>query len=183
MEVPADTEMLNRIQRGDKDAIALLFDRYQRPLCRYASQLLKDRIAAEDAVDDVFTMILSQPSVAQNVRSLRSWLFRVVRNRCLAFSRADRHNRAIGGMNEVWDATTPLDILAETDLQSLVRDAVGRLKEAYRDVVILREFEGMTYSEIAEVLEEPLSTVKFRLFKAREALVGLLGPLHRERSL
>ncbi len=183
MDDPTDRDLLLRIQDGGKDAFALLFDRYNRMLCRYARYLLKDRSAAEDVVQDVFAMMMARPAVAQNIQSLRFWLLRVVRNRCLAISHSENPISVADDFNIVWETTTPLDDAERRDVQKLVRDAVGRLKSIYREVIVLREFDGMTYAEIAQVLEEPLSTVKFRLFKAREALAGLLGPIHRERNL
>jgi RNA polymerase sigma-70 factor (ECF subfamily) len=181
MGEPSDHDLLDKIRRGERDASALIYDRYHRRLRAYCWRLLRDRNAAEDVVQDVFVLVMSHRSTLEKVESLRPWLYRVARNRCLHILNAQRNSRRTNDFECVWEETTPLDLAVQNDHQELVREAVGRLKAIYREVIVLREFEGMTYAEIAQVLEEPMSTVKFRLYKAREALVQLLRPREEEK--
>ena len=183
MMAPSDKELLDRLRRGDTRASGLLFERYQPGLSAYCRHILKDHDMAEDATQEVFELLASRSTVLDSVKELRPWLFRVARNCSLMMLRSARRTVPADEALEIWDGATPLELAQENDVRSLVHAALGRMNAAYQEVIVLRVFEELTYAEIAEILEEPLGTVKFRLFKARETLVRLLGPLDEERRL
>lgn len=178
---PSDKDLLDRIRRGDNRASGLLFERYRRNLFAYCRQILKDEDLAKDALQEVFTLLMSRRAALDAVKVLRPWLFRVARNCCLMMLRSQRKVVPVDEAMGVWDGSTPLDLAQENDVRTMVHQALGRMNAAYREVIVLRIFEEMTYAEIAEILEEPLGTIKFRIFKAREALIHHLGPIGVER--
>jgi len=84
-------------------------------------------------------------------------------------------------LDTVWNSETPDSILANHELRDAVRDALQCLKVEYREVLVLREYEGLSYAEIAEITETSISSVKSRIFKARKALACKLAPFLAER--
>jgi RNA polymerase sigma-70 factor (ECF subfamily) len=176
-----DEYLFERIRSGDREAIAQLYRRYKEGLYSYCYRLLKDTAQAEDAVHDTFIHVCNSVYYVKEPLALRSWLFRVARNEALMKLRGRRESTD-GGMEELWDDNTPLTLLEEKDTAGIVGRCVEMLRIEYREVLVLREFEQMSYAEIAGIAGTTESSVKSRLFKARKALAGKLEPWFRERA-
>jgi len=181
MDADPDLVLLHALQLGDQYASTAFLSRFRSSVYRYSQSILNDRDEAEDATQDVFELILSGKTSVRDVEHVRPWLLRVTRNRCLMMLRTRKDSRAAESADGLWEEKTPYDSAVETDIGTAIRLAVGRLKSEYREVIVLREYEDFTYEEIARTIRMPVSTVKFRLFKAREALAKLLAHLERER--
>ncbi len=181
MEPESDAALLARIRAGDGRAFAEIYERYKRPLYAFCCRLLTDRARAEDAVHDVFVKLHEGARNLEQPERLRFWLFAVARNE--AFMSLRRNGRETLSHEEcVWDEETPLSILVEKDVSGLVLAMVNKLKVEYREVLFLREYDSLSYAEIASVTGDTESAVKSRLFKARRALAEKLSPLMKERE-
>jgi len=174
-----DQELLALLRGGNQKAFAELYERYKRGLYAYCVRLLGDRQEAEDAVQETFVKLAA--ASIEEPSALKSWLYRVARNECLM---GLRRNRASGDADSVWADETPLSLAEKSDTRLLVQRALERLAIEYREVLLLREFEGMSYGEITEVTGASPASVKSRLFRARRALAGVLqGVWNEERNL
>jgi RNA polymerase sigma-70 factor (ECF subfamily) len=173
----SDQELLSLMQSGDREAFAALYKRHRRGLYGYCRRLLPDTQAAEDAVHETF-MKLRSAAIAEPA-ALTSWLYRVARNECLMTLRRN-HDGETRDADAVWDDDTPLLSAERGNIQAFVQDALERLRLEYREVILLREFEGFSYGEIAAVTGDSISSVKSRLFKARRALAGALAGVWKE---
>jgi len=167
---------------GDRKAFAELYRRYRRALFGFCLRLLADTQSAEDAVHETFLKLNSGSEAITQPAALKSWLYTVARNEALMAIRRRRD----GGNDDagsVWDDETPLSLAEKEDVRTLVQSALAHLKMEYREVIHLREFEGLSYGEIASVTGDSESSVKSRLFKARRALAEkLAGVWNEERE-
>jgi len=170
-----DQELLSLLRQGSQKAFAELYARYKRGLFAFCLRLLVDTQEAEDAVHETFVK-LARASIAEP-SALKSWLFRVARNECLMVKRRDRIS---GDADGVWEDETPLSLAERADTRAIVHAALERLSAEYREVLLLREFEGMSYGEIVEVTGTSAASVKSKLFRARKALAGLLQDVRNE---
>lgn len=172
----ADSELLGRAQRGDNAAFNELVDRYARGLFRLAFSLVGNVADAEDVVQETLLGVFRRSKSFEGRSSVKTWLFRVL------IRQTARHHRSKGRRK-----TLSIDELTETRALPGSREEPGRLAREvntrldvgaaletlspeHREVVVLREFEGMSYAEMAEVLAIPGGTVESRLFRARQEL-------------
>ncbi|HUI08741.1 MAG TPA: RNA polymerase sigma factor [Bacteroidota bacterium] len=177
MQQKTDQELLALMRGGSQKAFAELYRRYRSGLYAFCFRLLGNRDEAEDAVHETFARLAASGASIAEPRALKAWLYRVARNEGLM---GRRHNGATGDADSVWAEDTPQSIAERADTRSLVREAMERLRVEYREVLLLREFEGMTYDEITEVTGASPASVKSRLFRARRALAGLLENVRNE---
>ncbi len=157
-----DRELWERICRGDTAAFAVLYRTLGPKLEVFLRLVLGNRQAAEDVMQETFTQIWRCPNGFEpNRGTLRAYLFGAGRKRAAEWWRKQ------GGVN------TPVrsePAECKTETASLVSDAFGRLPEEQRTLIWLREVEGQSYAELAEVFAIPVGTVRSRLFAAREEL-------------
>ena len=177
----ADEHLLARLQSGDGRALGELYRRYRVRLYGYCFRLLRSSDDAEDAVHETFLKLRTGANSLNHAGAFRTWLYHVARNESLMMLRRT-HGRSTPIPAEIPDILTPLESLVSKDNAELVRTAIGRLKAEYHEVLILREYEGFSYAEIAEVTETTLDSVKARIFKARKALAAHLEHLFKERK-
>jgi RNA polymerase sigma-70 factor, ECF subfamily len=157
-----DRKLWERICRGDAGAFEAFY-REQGPRLRaFLRQVLGDAQAAEDVTQETFTQIWRRPNgFAPERGTLRAYLFGAGRKRAAEWWRKEG-GRGMGAGTE--QAT------CKTEGASLIGDALGRLPEEQRTLLWLREVEGQSYAELAEILGIPVGTVRSRLFAAREEL-------------
>jgi RNA polymerase sigma-70 factor, ECF subfamily len=172
-----DADLAEAFRDGDDPAFSILFDRYRRPLYVFALKMLGDADTASDVVQDVFLVIYERRRQLIHPESFRSWLFAIGRNRCLSHFRRTRGRVPLEeAPDEAVTVEPPADGReADADL-GLVRRALAGLRVEYREVLVLREYQDLSYREIAEITEATESAVKSRLFKARRALHEALQP-------
>ena len=182
MNPKSDQQLLSLIQTGDKGAFAEIYRRYRRALYAFCVRLLGDTQSAEDAVHETFMKLSSGAVSIAEPAALKSWLFSVARNEAFM---ALRHRPGAGNddADSVWADETPLSLAEKEDVRSFVQAALSCLKMEYREVILLREFEGLSYGEIASVTGDSASSVKSRLFKARRALAGKLAGVWNEERV
>jgi len=189
----ADAEAVDRARDGDHDAFRVLVERYQGRVYRLALRILRDEEKARDAVQEAFLKVYGALRRFEGRSAFYTWMYRLVYNLCLDLRRRDRAGSQIEWEDEsslqvqnVEVATagalrlppTPLpDAEAErSDLRRLLVQVIDELPEPAREILLLREVEGLTYAEIATLLEIPKGTVMSRLHgarrKAKQALLA-----------
>jgi RNA polymerase sigma-70 factor (ECF subfamily) len=190
----ADRALVERMAAGDDRALGALYDRHGRTAYALALAIVREPADAEEVVVDVFGQAWRTAGAFDSARgSAVAWLTTIVRSRSLDLvrsrgRRARAHERAAslsGG-----ELATPIAAAGEdpgrgveqSETRRLVARSLAELPEAQRRVIELAYFEGLSQSEIAERLTEPLGTVKTRMRAGMEKLRGLLAPLLLERA-
>jgi RNA polymerase sigma-70 factor, ECF subfamily len=173
-----DADLAAAFKGGDDRAFTLLYERYRRALYLFALKMLSETEAARDLVQDVFVTIYQNRSRLNRPDSFRSWLFTIGRNRCLSHLRQRRDRTPLEeAPAEAIAVDPPGDGRETAEDVRLIRRALNALKIEYREVLVLREYQDLSYREIAEITESTESAVKSRLFKARRALHESLKPV------
>ena len=158
----------------DDDALALLVKSYHDRVYRFGLRVCRDPFDADDAVQEAFTKLAVRPDVVADPGAL-SWLMTVVRNACLRLLRPfARQRRALGEEHEAdsiaSDALDPQRALERFELVRRVHAAIATLDEPHRQVLILRDLEGLSGEETCAALGLDLTAMKSRLHRARAAL-------------
>jgi RNA polymerase sigma-70 factor (ECF subfamily) len=159
----SDEHLHARIREGDLAAFDTLYARYEGPLFGFLVATLRDRPEAEDALHDVFLRALETPPAHLSGGGFRAWLFRVAKNHTLNRWRSrSRGAAATKNLEAAPRPATARDQLVRRVLHVALEGAVERLPETLAEVYRLRS-SGLSYEEMAEVLETPLGTVKSRM--------------------
>ena len=172
-----DTELVEAFRRGDEFAFASLYDRHKGAVYGYAAKMLLSKTAAEDIVQETFARAYEHRQRLVSVGSFRSWVFTIARNQCLnALARAEREPALREDAPTPPDPGTPFSHLLKSEQAALVHRALDALPPSYREVIVLREYQNLSYDEIAAVTRTTVSSVKSRLFKARRKTGEILRP-------
>jgi RNA polymerase sigma-70 factor (ECF subfamily) len=176
-----DEQLLLQLRKGNARAFELLYRRYRQPIYAFCLRLLGNEVRAEDAAEETFLKMYHGIDSLVTPGAFRPWLFRIARNEALMMQR-QRKNTIEAGDDTVWNDETPLTLLTGKDTTEIVRELLGKLKGEFREVLILREENQLSYAEIAATTGLTESAVRSRIFKARKALAARLAPLFRERK-
>ena len=179
MQFASDQELLNRIRSGDERAFTDLYNKHRRRLLAYCFRLLQDRIAAEDVVQVAFQKAYESLSSLDKPELFFYWLYSIARNEVYGVIRKTRKNGTISSIEDeenIWDNETPHEQVVKNELTELVEHNLNQLKVEYREVLILRQYDKLSYAEIAAITGDTLSSVESRIFKARKALAKRLAP-------
>jgi RNA polymerase sigma-70 factor (ECF subfamily) len=184
-----ETRLVTELQSGSDTAFDWVVTYYHASVYNVIYGILADRSDAADVTQEVFLKAFRGIHGFRRGSSLKTWLYRIAVRESLNHRRwwrrhcrnevsldvpADENHAA----TEIEDLeATPFDQLAARETQTAVRAALAELSEAYRSAVILRDLEGLSYEEVAEVLEISVATVKTRILRGRRALKKLLEPL------
>lgn len=170
---PTDEELVVAVQAGDVSAFDVLVRRWDRKIQGAAYRVLGSDDEARDVSQEAFLKAFRALSSFKREARFSSWLYQIAMNLCRDKLRR-RRGREHLSLDEMAESTEPalrqrataVDQIEDRDRARVVAAAVGGLSEDQREVVILKEYEGLTFPEIAEVLGVPLSTVKTRLYRA-----------------
>ena len=179
MQFSSDAELLSRIRAGDKTSFTTLYDKYNRRLFGYCYRLLQDRHSAEDIVQTTFVKAFDSIRTLDKPELFYHWLFTIARNEVYGFIRQKRSNGVVHSLEDeedIWDMESPHVQMVQQETSELVQQLLNQLKVEYREVVVLRHFDKLSYVEIAAVTGDTVSSVESRLFKARKALAKKLKP-------
>lgn len=189
IEKPRD--LVPRLRAGDTSAYRDLMQFYERRLYAFANGILRDPDDAMDVVQDTFIRVFKSVESFQGDAAFTSWIFRITRNLCIDRLRRKKrvrmteYNDALKANPEALDrpALTGQASFRSPDKQSLSRELGDKMVEAlevltdsHREILLLRELEGLSYSEISEILDVPTGTVMSRLFHARKKMQKTLTP-------
>lgn len=184
-----EAALIERIRRGDRQAFRVLVDRYQRRVYTLALGFVRDPDEARDVSQEAFLKVYRHLDTFHGQSNFYTWLYRITVNLCIDLRRkAGRGNQSEFDERIAHDeAGSPADqispgrlrfdpakALHNRELRERLNAALEQLSETHRSVLLLREVEGLSYKEIAEVLECPEGTVMSRLFHARRQMQQLL---------
>jgi RNA polymerase sigma-70 factor, ECF subfamily len=175
-EPPGDEHKLVELaQRGDRQAFAVLVERYWNSLYRWLYHLSHDRHTAEDLAQDSILKAFGRLSTFEAGSNFRAWLFRIAYNGFVSMRRTERsvRQRIPSPMAELQPG--PAERLISQELVQAVARAVGRLPTEFRAAFLLRVEHGLPFREIGAVLRIKEETARWRLFKARQKLMDILG--------
>jgi RNA polymerase sigma-70 factor (ECF subfamily) len=163
-----DSLLVARCLGGDTAAFRPLVERYQRLLFTVALRMLGNRDEAVDAAQTAFVRAFEKLASYDRKHKFFSWLYRILVNECLNVRRNRRPEEPLSPMLVARD--DPRNDAEAAERRAMVQAAVARLPRLHREVIVLRHFAEMSYQEIAGVLSVPESTVKSRLYEARQQL-------------
>lgn len=165
----SDNELMALVRRGDEAAFRSLYERYRGQIFIYCLRMLRDdRDTAMDAMQDIFIRVHSRRNRYEVGTNFAGWIHTIARNICLNFHRDNPGHLSLDEAALFEHGYEELE--GDVGLREQLAREVGRLPDMYREVLILREYEERSYQEIAEMAGLPMSTVKYRIFKAREML-------------
>ena len=180
-----DSEVVRRALEGSEVAYAELLHRYQRPIFSLILRMVRDRPLAEDLAQEVFLKAFGALTSFDPKRKLSSWLFKIAHNATVDYLRKGRLDtvpletpgEGLDPLSSVGapEAEGPERFVERGDLARGFERALLELRSDYREVLVLRYQEGLTYEEISEVCDLPLGTVKTHLHRARKALAAQMA--------
>lgn len=175
MTPPTDEDVARAVQAGDKQAFALLVERYEGKLARYLSRFVSDAADGADLLQETFAKAYVHIRSFDPRRSFSSWIYRVAHNEAVdAIRRQGRERISFFDLDTVFPhfastETADGDLAREQDKQ-LMEECLTRLPPKYREVLVLYYYEELDYAAIASVLRVPVSTVGVRIKRARDQL-------------
>ena len=163
-----EPELIRRSKGGSREAFGQLVSRYQTPVYRVVRGILGSPSESEDVAQEVFLKAYANLAKFRGESGFFTWLYRIAVNEAL---RA-RKRRAFANADALPEVEAPPPAPSEEDAPTLatLEKLLRKLSDEFRSIVVLRDIEGLTYSEIAETLEIPIGTVESRLFRARQEL-------------
>jgi RNA polymerase sigma-70 factor (ECF subfamily) len=194
MTEPADADALlvERAKRGEQAAFEMLVVKYQRRIERLISRMVRDADLVADIAQESFIRAWRALPQFRGESAFYTWLYRIAVNTAKkalverkrdpvmlesALVSTDDGEEPSRAENELSDGETPEGMLATKEIAATVNAAIDALSEDLRQAIVLREIEGLSYEEIADVMNCPIGTVRSRIFRAREAIATRLRPL------
>jgi RNA polymerase sigma-70 factor (ECF subfamily) len=191
--VDADAPLIARVKAGDVKAFEMLVVKYRRRIERLIGRMVRDVDLVPDIAQETFIRAYRAIPQFRGDSAFYTWLYRIAVNTAkkalmelkrdplvTESARASRDEDDDGGSrveNELSDGETPDAVLASKQIASAVNFAIEALSDDLRQAITLREIEGLSYEEIAELMNCPIGTVRSRIFRAREAIAVRLRPL------
>lgn len=184
-----DQTLVERAQRGDKQAFGLLVSKYQRKLGRLLSRLIRDPAEVEDVTQEAFIKAYRALPSFRGESAFYTWLYRIgvntAKNYLVSQGRRaptttefdSEEAESFDDGDQLRDINTPEHLLLSKQIGETVNAAMESLPEELRTAIMLREIDGLSYEEIAAIMECPIGTVRSRIFRAREAVAEKLQPL------
>jgi RNA polymerase sigma-70 factor (ECF subfamily) len=188
----ADRALVERAQQGDTRAFEMLVVKYQRRIERLISRMVRDADLVQDVAQETFIRAYRALPQFRGESAFYTWLYRIAVNTAKkalvemkrdpvltesSRSRVAEDDETYRVDNELSDGETPEALLASKEIAATVNAAIDALSDDLRQAITLREIEGLSYEEIADVMNCPIGTVRSRIFRAREAIATRLRPL------
>lgn len=191
--IDEDALLVERVQRGDQRAFEMLVVKYQRRIERLIARMVRDSDLVEDIAQEAFIRAYRALPGFRGESAFYTWLYRIAVNTAkkamIGLKRdplmtesalagaADDDDDIRRGENDLSDGETPESVLASRQVAETVNAAVESLSDDLRQAITLREIEGLSYEDIAEIMQCPIGTVRSRIYRAREAIASRLRPL------
>jgi RNA polymerase sigma-70 factor (ECF subfamily) len=183
-----DKQLIERVKKGEKAAYDLLVLKYQQRIVNLVSRFVRNQSDALDVTQEAFIKAYRALPNFRGESAFYTWLYRIAvntaKNHLAVQSRRPSGNNydvseieQIEGADALKEQATPESLLLRDELQATVLKAIEDLPEDLKTAIMLREIEGLSYEEIASVMECPIGTVRSRIFRAREAIESEMKPL------
>ncbi|HWK82811.1 MAG TPA: RNA polymerase sigma factor RpoE [Caldimonas sp.] len=188
----ADAPLIERVKQGDVKAFEMLVVKYQRRIERLIGRMVRDVDLVPDIAQETFIRAYRAIPQFRGDSAFYTWLYRIAVNTAkkalmelkrdplvteAARASRDEEDDSPRFDSELSDGATPEALLASKQIAAAVNFAIEGLSEELRQAITLREIEGLSYEEIAELMHCPIGTVRSRIFRAREAIAARLRPL------
>jgi len=189
-----DRQLVERAQKGDKQAFEALVSKYQRKLARLLARFIRDPAEVEDVAQEAFIKAYRALPSFRGDSAFYTWLYRIcintAKNYLVAMGRraptaTEFDSEEAEGFEDgehLRDINTPESVLMSNEIARTVNDTMEQLPEELRNAITLREIEGLSYEDIATIMNCPIGTVRSRIFRAREAIAEKLRPLLETRK-
>jgi RNA polymerase sigma-70 factor (ECF subfamily) len=192
MNVDVDAPLIDRVKRGDVHAFEMLVVKYQRRIERLIGRMVRDVDLVPDIAQETFIRAYRAMPQFRGESAFYTWLYRIAVNTAKkalmelkrdplvtesALAGRDDDDETSRVENELSDGETPDAILASKEIARAVNTAIEALSDDLRQAITLREIEGLSYEEIADIMNCPIGTVRSRIFRARESIAARLRPL------
>ena len=185
---PTDTQLVHRVQKGDKGAFDLLVLKYQHKIVNLVMRYVRDPDQALDITQEAFLKAYRALPRFRGDAAFYTWMYRIAVNTAKNYLAAQRRRPMDVELDmqdpeqydlhaKLKDTDTPEAVTLSHELQETVERAIAALPEDLRTAIVLRELDGMSYEEIAETMECPVGTVRSRIFRARDAISKKIGAL------
>ena len=183
-----DTELLERAREGDRPALEALLARHQRSVYRFGLKMCRDEEDAKDILQETLLAVARNVKDFRGASSVSTWLYTIARSFCIKKRRRskfapeqeeslDAREPGEAARQVVDPARAPDEALAGRQIESALEQAIASLDPMYREVLVLRDVEGLTAPEVAEVMGLSVEAVKSRLHRARVAVREAVAPL------
>jgi len=188
-----DQELVVRVQQGDKKAFDLLVLKYQLRVSKLVSRFLRNQSDVPDVVQEAFIKAYRALPNFRGESAFYTWLYRIAintaKNHLVAQARKSPVNSIdvqdaedYGASEWLKEYASPEREALAAELEVTIHQAMGDLPSDLREAITLREIEGLSYEDIAAVMDCPIGTVRSRIFRAREAIDGKLAPILDDES-
>jgi len=192
LHVDVDAPLVERVKRGDQRAFEMLVVKYQRRVERLIGRMVRDVDLVPDIAQEAFIRAYRALPNFRGDSAFYTWLYRIAVNTAKkslmelkrdplvtqsALASRDEDEETSRAESELSDGETPESLMASRQVAQAVNAAIEALSEDLRQAITLREIEGLSYEDIAEVMNCPIGTVRSRIFRAREAIASRLRPL------
>ncbi|MHC5063827.1 MAG: sigma-70 family RNA polymerase sigma factor [Planctomycetota bacterium] len=184
----SDSQLIEAVLAGGGLAFETLIERYQERIFRLLSRFTRDRGEVEDLGQEVFVKVFRKLHTFQQDSAFYTWVYRIAVNTAKDhFSRHSRRRLVLvedaveldSGLRDP-DYAGSAEPLLEEELREVTRQVLETLPDKYREILILREYEDLSYTEMSQVLGCSMGTVESRLFRARQRFKEALGRMHPE---
>ena len=183
-----DQQLIERIQRGDKNAFNLLVRKYQHKVVSLVSRYVNNPGDIPDVAQEAFIKAYRAIPDFRGESAFYTWLYRIAVNTAKNYIVAQGRRppdmdvdsqdaETYDGAESLHEVANPENLMLSDEIRTEVASALASLPEDLRTAITLREIEGLSYEEIAEVMECPVGTVRSRIFRAREAIDKRIQPL------
>jgi len=173
----SDRDLIAKYASGDRSAFDALYREYYPRVYGYCFRLLRESGEVDDLVQSIFERALQSMETIRNPDAFYAWLFTIARNEVYGLLRARKtkpRTVPLEVSDEMWEEESMHENYIKKETSDIVIGLIHKLKPEYREVLVLRQYEQLSYAEIAEITGDTVSSVESRLFKARRALAKAL---------
>lgn len=186
----SDNQLVERVKQGDQKAFELLVYKYERKIERLVSRMVRDSDMVADIIQETFIRAYRALPDFRGEAQFYTWLYRIAVNTAKknlleikrdpvireSFNNGAQEDETFSLEERLIDIETPETALAAKEISEAVNSAIEALPDELKQSITLREIEGLSYEEIADVMNCPVGTVRSRIFRAREAIAKKLRP-------
>ncbi|MAT38088.1 MAG: RNA polymerase subunit sigma-70 [Ectothiorhodospiraceae bacterium] len=187
----SEEEIIQRAQSGDKDALSKLVNEYSPMIYRFSYNVCRNDERAQNTTQETFLSMVKNIKQFNNKSKFSTWLYTIVSNHCFMLARKNKPGRFVSIDDDEHPVAeniyaesdaTPDELLERTNVRELLQEAMDKLAPEYRIIFTLRDVEGLSTAEVAQITDLSVPAVKSRLHRARAFLREYLTPIFEEET-